>query len=288
MRTKPARGMSGVFCYTMWRSYEVQRPGGRTRRTLEEEDEFLQAVPQDQTMNVLPLLNRYAVEIPPAIFFKNKMCAYNIQLGRGCCYWVSMTGDRVSLPAWEPGFQGTALAPLASAPPEEEWRETVVQRIAVSTLSERKTRTLTLTYLERDATPGDRKRDVERKLDDLSGAAENTIPDPSFHKRFHALRTGTHSHRISAALYKVQMFGSVISDRKVTSDTVVRPCHWKSTLCAFHVVQRCKHAFISLFSDSHTKDLTHFSLGEKMYNSVVQHIAHPGERQDISACITRT
>ena len=75
----------------------------------------------------------------------------------------------------------------------------------------------------------------------------------------------------------------MISDRKVISDTVVRPCHWKSTLCAFHVVQRCKLAFISLFSDSHTKDLTHFSSGEKMYNSVVQHIAHPGERQGIFA-----
>ena len=44
MRTKTARGMSGVFCYTTWRIYEVQRPGGRTRCTLEEEDEFFQAV----------------------------------------------------------------------------------------------------------------------------------------------------------------------------------------------------------------------------------------------------
>ena len=38
----------------------------------EEEDEFFQAVPQDQTMNVLPLLNRYVVEILLAFFQKTK------------------------------------------------------------------------------------------------------------------------------------------------------------------------------------------------------------------------
>ena len=84
-------------------------------RAREEEDEFLQAVPQDQTMN------GYVVD-------KTKCVDHD---------WR----PRFTA-AWEPGFQGTALAPLASAPPQEDWQETVVQRIAVSTLSERKTRTL--------------------------------------------------------------------------------------------------------------------------------------------------
>ena len=57
----------------------------------------------------------------------------------------------------------------------------------------------------------------------------------------------------------------------------------KSSWCAFHIVQRYQHTFISLISGSHTKDITHFSLGQKMYNSVVQHIAHHVERQKISA-----
>ena len=48
-------------------------------------------------------------------------------------------------------------------------------------------------------------------------------------------------------------------------------------------MQRYKHAFISLTSDSHTIDITDFSLGEKMYNSVVQQVAHDVERQKISA-----
>ena len=57
----------------------------------------------------------------------------------------------------------------------------------------------------------------------------------------------------------------------------------KSSWCAFHMVQRYQHTFVSLISDSHTKDITHFSLGQKMYNSVVQHIAHHVEQQKISA-----
>ena len=57
----------------------------------------------------------------------------------------------------------------------------------------------------------------------------------------------------------------------------------KSSWCAFHIVQRYQHTFISLISGSHTKDITHFSLGHKMYNSVVQHIAHHVDCQKISA-----
>ena len=51
----------------------------------------------------------------------------------------------------------------------------------------------------------------------------------------------------------------------------------------FHIVQRYRHAFISLNSDSHTKDNARFSLDEKMYNSVVHQLAHHVERQNISA-----
>ena len=36
-------------------------------------------------------------------------------------------------------------------------------------------------------------------------------------------------------------------------------------------------------SHSHTKDITHFSPGSKMYNSIVLHIAYHVQRQDISA-----
>ena len=49
------------------------------------------------------------------------------------------------------------------------------------------------------------------------------------------------------------------------------------------MVQRQKHAFISLISDSHTKDITHFTLVDKMYDTVVQQIVHHAERQDIYA-----
>ena len=45
----------------------------------------------------------------------------------------------------------------------------MVKEERFSKSSERKTRALTLTYLERDAASGDRKRDVERVLHDLSG-----------------------------------------------------------------------------------------------------------------------
>ena len=48
--------------------------------------------------------------------------------------------------------------------------------------------------------------------------------------------------------------------------TVPKKPYW----CAFHTLQRYKHTFISLVSDSHTKDMTHFTFDEQMDNSVVQ------------------
>ena len=57
----------------------------------------------------------------------------------------------------------------------------------------------------------------------------------------------------------------------------------RSYWCAFHIVQRYKHTFISLTSDSHTTDITHFTLVDQMYNPVVQELAHHIECQDISA-----
>ena len=44
-----------------------------------------------------------------------------------------------------------------------------------------------------------------------------------------------------------------------------------------------KHTFISVISDSHTKDVTLFALIDKVYNSVAQRSAHQVERQDVSA-----
>ena len=77
---------------------------------------------------------------------------------------------------------------------------------------------------------------------------------------------------------------SKISDRKVIGhccSTVPLNSPW----CAFRIVQRHKHTFISLISDSLAKDITHFSLGEQMYSSVVQlqQLAQHVERQDTSA-----
>ena len=99
-------------------------------------------------------------------------------------------------------------------------------------------------------------------------------------QRFHALCIGTHFCLISAALYFSSDFSTVNSDRKVTrhSGSTVP---LKTPGCAFHIVQRCKHAFISLTSDSHTHT-AHLS-PEKMSNSVVQPMARHVERQDISA-----
>ena len=56
----------------------------------------------------------------------------------------------------------------------------------------------------------------------------------------------------------------------------------EKTLVRLSQCATVQHAFISLISDSHTKDTAHFSVREKMYNSVVQHIAtaHHVERQD--------
>ena len=54
--------------------------------------------------------------------------------------------------------------------------------------------------------------------------------------------------------------------------------HW----CAFHIVQRHKHTFISLITKSHTKNITHFSLGEKMFKCVVHLLAHLAKHQDRS------
>ena len=71
--------------------------------------------------------------------------------------------------------------------------------------SERKTRTLTLTYLERDAASGDRKRDVERVLLDLRWSVDNTIP----HVDSLALSCIAHWHTFQSHLrtnLKGQMF----------------------------------------------------------------------------------
>ena len=52
-------------------------------------------------------------------------------------------------------------------------KKMVKEKSTCSNSSER-TRTLTLTYLERDAASGDRERDVERVLHDLSGWCRST------------------------------------------------------------------------------------------------------------------
>ena len=61
-------------------------------------------------------------------------------------------------------------------------------------------------YLERDAASGDRKRDVERVLHDLSGEVQKNNNTARTFQRFHALRISTHSCLISSALFEVQMF----------------------------------------------------------------------------------
>ena len=71
-----------------------------------------------------------------------------------------------------------------------------------------------------------------------------------------------------------------LSDGK-WSDTVFSTVPLKSQWCAFHVVQRHKHTCISLFTESHTMDITHFL--EKMYDAAVRQIAHRVVRQDIPA-----
>ena len=71
------------------------------------------------------------------------------------------------------------------------------------------------------------------------------------------------------------------SDRKVVghcSSTVPFKRHW----CAFHIVQLHTSTFISLISDSHTKDIDHFHK-VKMFNSVLHNFAHHAGHQDRSA-----
>ena len=85
-----------------------------------------------------------------------------------------------------------------------------------------------------------------------------------------------------AALHSSTDDSSVVFYRKVIGHSC-STVPLKSSWCAFHIVQRHQHTFISLISGSHTKDITHFSLGQKMYNSVVQHIEHHVEQQKISA-----
>ena len=55
----------------------------------------------------------------------------------------------------------------------------------------------------------------------------------------------------------------------------------KSPWCAFHIVHRYKHTFISLISNS--QEITHFTSVDKMYYAVVQQSAHLVEGQDVFA-----
>ena len=62
--------------------------------------------------------------------------------------------------------------------------------------------------------------------------------------------------------------------RCVACVTATLKRHW----CAFHVVQRHTHTFISIISDSHPKNMTHFLLGDIMWNVKI----------DLRMCITQT
>ena len=75
--------------------------------------------------------------------------------------------------------------------------------------SERKTRTLTLTYLERDVASGDRKRDLNEQFHDPSGGADETLYRTRvFSACMHcALTVATNHCLISATLIvRVQTF----------------------------------------------------------------------------------
>ena len=108
----------------------------------------------------------------------------------------------------------------------------------------------------------------------------NTIPHACFLK----LSCPSHWHAFLShfrSIVQSSDVSSVSSDRNVVGHSC-STVPFKSPWCAFHTVQRYKHSFFSLIADSHTMDVTHFLLGETMYNSVVQQIAHHVERQDIS------
>ena len=124
-----------------------------------------------------------------------------------------------------------------------------------------------------------------RPKDDLSGGVDTHATARMFPVRSCTAHWHVFLCHLPQLFIQVQMLVQFFFYRKVIGHNC-STVRLKSSWCAFHIVQRYQHTFISLISGSHTKDTTHSSLGQKMYNSVVQHIAHHVERQKIGASVS--
>ena len=119
------------------------------------------------------------------------------------------------------------------------------------------------------------------QLHDLRGDCRSIYT--VLHARFPALSCIAHSQWHEFLFISAAHISSVNSDRSVIGHNCLA-VPLNTSWCTIHIVQLYKHTFISLISDSHTKDITHFISGDKMYNIVVQQIAHHVERQYACIC----
>ena len=180
-------------------------------------------------MNVLLCSTGTSVEISTGIFFKkqNAMCLHSARKG------LLLLGVRDwRPPAWEPGFQSDSSRATGSQRHLKKIGKKLSCNASPSAhfqngrpvLSCSRTWNATADFRETESVMWN------ENFHDLSGAVDKHHTGPIFSQRFHALRTGTHSCRNLRSTTQSSDVSSVISDRKVTSDTVVRQCHWKSTL----------------------------------------------------------
>ena len=144
--------------------------------------------------------------------------------------------------------------------------------------SERKTRPLTPTDLEREAALGDRKRGMNEYFTIYAGGADKHFTARKFFLAF--MRCALTVTRIPLWLRSTLFCSGHFRQEYFDRDK-------KSPWCAFHAVQRNTQAFISLVSDSHKEDTKYCDRVQRCMLGNKLHITL-NIKKDLRKCITQT